>query len=52
MNAEVNISKSSEAAVLVLLMGGINDIGRSDCFEWHDIHTKFHEVSYRAFKAI
>jgi hypothetical protein len=36
-----------EAAVLVLLMGGIYEVSRWDGFMLHDIHTKFHEDWYR-----
>jgi hypothetical protein len=33
--------------MLVLLMGGIYVVFRSDGFMWHDIHTKFHDVLLR-----
>jgi hypothetical protein len=30
--------------MLVLLIGGVYEIGRSDDFEWHDVHTKFYKI--------
>jgi hypothetical protein len=30
--------------VLVLLIGGVYEIGRSDDFGWLDVHAKFHKI--------
>jgi hypothetical protein len=40
---EVNKGTVLEAAVLVLLMGVIYEVHRSDELRWHNIHSKFHE---------
>jgi hypothetical protein len=40
-------SKIWEAAMLVLLMGGIYEVCRCDNNWLHDIHPKFHENLYR-----
>jgi hypothetical protein len=29
--------------MLVLMMGGINELGHWNWVRWHDMHTKFHE---------
>jgi hypothetical protein len=30
--------------MLVLLIGGIYEIGFSDDLGWHDVHSKFHKI--------
>jgi hypothetical protein len=35
-------STTRETAMLVLLMGWMYEVCRSDWLKWHDKHTKFH----------
>jgi hypothetical protein len=36
-----------DAAVFMLLMGGIYEARRLDGFRWHDIHIMFHNIRFR-----
>jgi hypothetical protein len=49
---KVNTLTVSEAAMLVLLMGGIYKVRRCDSLRWQDIHIKFHEDRFRRLKVV
>jgi hypothetical protein len=38
--------------MLVLLIGGIHDIRRSNGLRWHDVHTKFHGDQFKYLRNI
>jgi hypothetical protein len=46
-NIKVITSTISEAAMLVLLMGGIYDVHHRNGLRRHDIHTSFHDYQFR-----
>jgi hypothetical protein len=46
-NNTVITSTISEAALLVLLMGGFMKYAAEMASAWHDIHTKFHKYRFR-----